>query len=172
MVDNLQSLAKLEHTNLNLNNSKIDLSDELLKILDSFKPLYLKENYELTSEIPPAVLAIIDKDKFRQILNNLLSNSYKYLNPNGKVHVTLEKGKQKIIIKVIDNGIGIPEKDLPYIFDRFYRTDLSRNKNTGGSGIGLTITKTFVEALGGKIYVNSKVNEGTTFTIELPNISS
>ncbi|MFL0247852.1 sensor histidine kinase [Candidatus Clostridium stratigraminis] len=171
MVDNLQSLAKLEQTNINLNNSKIDLSDELSKILDTYKPLYLKENYELTSDIEPAIIAIIDKDKFKQIMNNLLLNSYKYLKPNGKVHVILMKDKQNIIIKVIDNGIGIPEKDIPYIFERFYRTDLSRNKNTGGSGIGLTITKAFIEAHGGKIYVASKVNEGTTFTIEFPNIS-
>lgn len=169
MVDNLRNLAKLEQTNLNLNKSKVNLSEELEKIIDTFKPLYIKENYELTSSITPEITSMVDKDKFKQIMNNLLSNSYKYLNPNGKVHVILEKKKQNIVIKVIDNGIGIPEKDLPFIFERFYRSDLSRNKNTGGSGIGLTITKAFVEAHGGKIYVESKVNEGTTFTVELPS---
>lgn len=172
MVDNLRNLAKLEQTNLSLNKSKVNLSSELEKIIDTFKPLYIKENYELTSSITPEIMAIIDKDKFKQIMNNLLSNSYKYLKPNGKVEVILKKEKQNIIIKVIDNGIGIPEKDLPFIFERFYRSDLSRNKNTGGSGIGLTITKAFVEAHGGKIYVESKLNEGTTFTVELPNILS
>ncbi|MPM67435.1 Sensor histidine kinase ResE [bioreactor metagenome] len=114
----------------------------------------------------------MDKDKFKQIVNNLLLNAYNHLKPNGAVEVTLKKEKQNIIIKVIDNGIGIPEKDLPYIFERFYRSDLSRTKNTGGSGIGLTITKSFVEAHGGKIYVQSKLDEGTTFTIEFPNILS
>lgn len=172
MVDNLRNLAKLEQTNLNLNKSKVDLSVELEKIIDTFKPLYIKENYDLTSSITPEITAIIDKDKFKQIMNNLLSNSYKYLKPDGKVEVILKKEKQNIIIKVIDNGIGIPEKDLPYIFERFYRSDLSRNKNTGGSGIGLTITKTFVEAHGGKIYAESKLNEGTIFTVVLPNILS
>jgi signal transduction histidine kinase len=172
MVDNLRNLAKLEQTNLNLNKSKVDLSDELEKIVDTFKPLFMKETYKLTSSIPPEVTAIIDKDKFKQIMNNLLSNSYKHLKPDGKVEVILKKQKQIIIIKIIDNGIGIPEKDLPYIFERFYRSDLSRNKNTGGSGIGLTITKAFVEAHGGKIYVESVVNEGTTFTVELPIIPS
>ncbi|MBL4938340.1 HAMP domain-containing histidine kinase [Clostridium sp. YIM B02515] len=169
MVDTLRNLAKLEQSNLNLTKSTINLSDELEKIIDTFKPLYIKKNYELSSSIAPGITAIIDKDKFKQIMNNLISNSYKYLKPNGQVHVVLEKEKQNIIIKVIDNGIGIPEKDLPYIFERFYRTDLSRNKNTGGSGIGLTITKAFVEAHGGKIYVESKVNEGTTFIVVLPN---
>lgn len=170
MVDNLRDLAKLDHVNLHLNKSKTNLSSELEKIIDTFKLLYIKENYELISGITPEIIGLIDKDKFKQIMNNLLSNSYKYLKPNGKVEVVLKKEKQNVIIKIIDNGIGIPEKDLPYIFERFYRTDLSRNKNTGGSGIGLTITKALVEAHGGKIYVQSKIGEGTTFTVKLPNI--
>jgi two-component system sensor histidine kinase BaeS len=170
MVDNLRNLAKLEQTNISLSTSKVNLSNELEKIIDAYKPLYIKENYELTSIITPEIMAKIDIDKFKQIINNLLSNSYKYLKPNGKVTVVLKKEKQNIIIKVIDYGIGIPEHDIPYIFERFYRSDLSRNRDTGGSGIGLTITKAFVEAHGGKIYLESKINEGTTFTVEFPEI--
>lgn len=168
MVDNLRDLAKLEQTNISLNKSKVNLSDEIEKIIDTYKPLYIKENYELTSSLTPNILAIIDIDKFKQIMNNLISNSYKYLKPMGKVSVVLKKENYNVVIKVIDNGIGIPEKDIPYIFERFYRSDLSRNKNTGGSGIGLTITKAFVEAHGGKIYFESKIDEGTIFTIEFP----
>lgn len=171
MVDNLRNLAKLEQTKLNLSKSEINLSAELENIVDTFKPLYLKENYELSSSIAPGIFATIDKDKFKQIMNNLISNSYKYLKPKGKVHIVLIKENKNIIIKVIDNGIGIPEKDLPFIFERFYRTDISRNKNTGGSGIGLTITKAFVEAHAGKIYVESEVDKGSTFTLEFPNVS-
>ncbi len=169
MVDNLRSLSRLEESNLNLNKGKIDISNELEKIINTFKPLFIKENYDLISRISPEIEAIIDKDKFKQIMHNLLSNAYKYLKPWGKVEVILNKANESILIKVIDNGIGIPEKDLPYVFERFYRSDLSRSKNTGGSGIGLTITKAFVEAHGGRIYVESKLDEGTTFTIELPN---
>ncbi|OOM10561.1 HAMP domain-containing sensor histidine kinase [Clostridium saccharobutylicum] len=170
MVDNLRDLAKLEQTNINLNKSKVNISNELEKIIDTYVPLYIKKNYELTSTITSDVMSNIDIDKFKQIMNNLLSNSYKYLKSNGKVKVVLKKESNTIIIKVIDNGIGIPDKDIPYIFERFYRSDLSRNKNTGGSGIGLTITKAFVEAHGGKIYLESKVNKGTTFTLEFPQI--
>lgn len=170
MVDNLRDLAKLEQTNVNLNRSKVNISNELEKIIDTYESLYIKENHKLTSIITPDIIVNIDIDKFKQIMNNLLSNSYKYLRPNGEAKVTLKKENNTIIIKVIDNGIGIPEKDIPYIFERFYRSDLSRDKNTGGSGIGLTITKAFVEALGGKIYLESKVNEGTTFTLEFPDI--
>jgi signal transduction histidine kinase len=168
LVDNLRNLAKLEQINLNLNKSEVNISIELEKIIDSFKPLYIKEIYELNGMVEPDITTILDKDKFKQIITNLLSNSYRYLRENGKVTVTLRKENQNIIIKVIDNGIGIPEKDLPYIFERFYRSDISRNANTGGSGIGLTITKAFVEAHGGKISAQSKENGGTTFTITLP----
>jgi signal transduction histidine kinase len=170
MVDNLRDLAKLEQTNVSLSRSKVNISNELEKIIDTYEPLYIKENYKLTSTITPDVIVNIDIDKFKQIMNNLLSNSYKYLRPNGEVKVVLKKENNAVIIKVIDNGIGIPDKDIPYIFERFYRSDLSRNKNTGGSGIGLTITKAFVEAHGGKIYLESKVNEGTAFTLEFPDM--
>lgn len=170
LVDNLHNLAKLEQLNITLSKSEVNLSIELEKIIDTFKPLFNKEHYELNSNITPGINTLIDKDKFKQIMNNLLSNSYHYLKPMGKVDVVLVEQDNNIIIQVIDNGIGIPEKDLSYIFERFYRSDLSRDKNTGGSGIGLTITKAFVEAHGGKIYVDSILNKGTTFTIELPNI--
>jgi two-component system, OmpR family, sensor histidine kinase BaeS len=169
MVDNLRNLAKLEQSNLNLNKSKINVSSELEKIVDTFKPLFIKDDYELLSSIAPEVEATLDKDKFKQIMHNLLTNAHKFLKPKGRVEVILKKEKWNIVIKVIDNGIGIPKEDLPYIFERFYRSDLSRNRNTGGSGIGLAITKAFVEAHGGRIYVESKLNKGTTFTIEFPD---
>lgn len=171
LVGDLRNLAKLEQVNTVLNTSEVNLSTELEKIIDTFKPLFIKGNTELNGQITSGINAVIDKDKFKQIMNNLLSNAYNYLKPNGKVEVFLTKQNQDIIIKVADNGIGIPEKDLPYIFERFYRSDLSRNKNTGGSGIGLTITKAFVEAHGGKIYAESDKTLGTTFTIVFPNIS-
>ena len=172
LVDNLHNLAKLEQLNITLSKSEVNLSIELEKIIDTFKPLFNKEHYELNSNITPGINTLIDKDKFKQIMNNLLSNSYHYLKPMGKADVVLVEQNNNIVIQVIDNGIGIPEKDLAYIFERFYRSDLSRDKNTGGTGIGLTITKAFVEAHGGKIYVDSILNEGTTFTIELPKITS
>lgn len=167
LVDNLRNLAKLEQAKLNLNKSEIDLSFELEKIVDTFIPLYTKQNYSLVSHIMPELKVLIDKDKFKQIMHNLLSNSFKHLKPKGQVKVILKKENKNIIIKVIDNGIGIPEKDLPYVFERFYRSDISRSTNTGGSGIGLTITKAMVEAHGGKIFIESKINEGTTVTIYL-----
>ncbi|HYE09946.1 MAG TPA: HAMP domain-containing sensor histidine kinase [Patescibacteria group bacterium] len=170
LVDNLRDLAKLEQRNNKMNNSEVNISNEMGKLIESFKPLFIKENYQLDSDIEPEINALIDIDKFKQIMNNLLSNAYKYLKPNGRVEVTLAKQNKNIIIKVKDNGIGIPEKDLPFVFERFYRSDISRSKNTGGSGIGLTITKSFVEAIGGRISVQSSSDIGTTFTIVFLNI--
>ena len=168
LVDNLRNLAKLEQADLKLTNTKFNLSDELEKIISGFQPLYLTNNYAIISEIDKSIWVYMDRDKLKQIMHNLLSNSYKYLKPEGKVIVKLKREKEGIYIKVEDNGIGIPEKDLPYIFERFYRTDLSRSKGTGGSGIGLTITKNLVECLNGKISVESKEKEGTTFTVQFP----
>ena len=171
MVDNLRDLAKLEQTNIVLNKSKVNLSVELEKILNIYKPLYIKADYELTGDIAQNAIAVVDVDKFKQIMNNLITNSYKYLKAKGKVTVALKNEKGNIVIKVIDNGIGIPEKDIPYVFERFYRSDSSRSKNTGGSGIGLTIVKSFVQAHGGRVYLESETDKGTIVTVELPKVN-
>ncbi|NMM61765.1 HAMP domain-containing histidine kinase [Clostridium sp. P21] len=167
LVNKLQNLAKLEQVDLKLNSTKFNLSEELKKSISSFEPLYLKNNYIIEAKIYKEIWVYMDRDKLKQIMHNLLSNSYKYLKSSGKVVVEL-KEEEGICIKVKDNGIGIPEKDLPYIFERFYRTDLSRTKNTGGSGIGLTITKSLVECHNGKISVESKEKEGSTFVVWFP----
>lgn len=168
LVDNLRNLAKLEQADSKLNKTKFNLSEELEKVIVTFEPLYSKNNYSILSSIDKNIWVQMDKDKFKQIMHNLLSNGYKYLKPHGGIIVELKKEKENISIKVKDNGIGIPEKDIPYIFERFYRTDLSRDKNTGGSGIGLTITKSLVESHEGKISVESKEGEGSTFIVEFP----
>jgi two-component system sensor histidine kinase BaeS len=168
LVEGLNDIAKLEQTNLNLNKSKFNLSLELEKVITSFEPLFANSNSKIISNLVSNVEVFMDKDKFTQVMYNLLSNSLKYLNENREVLVTLKNEKNTIIMEIVDNGIGIPEKDLPFIFERFYRTDESRNKNTGGSGIGLTIVKSIVEAHKGTIYVKSTLGKGSTFILTLP----
>jgi len=168
LVDNLRNLAKLEQADSKLIKTKFNLSSELEKIILSFEPLFSKNCYVIMSRLDENIWVCMDKDKLKQIMHNLLSNSYKYLKPGGKVIVELKEEKEGITIKVEDNGIGIPEKDIPFIFERFYRTDLSRNTNTGGTGIGLTITKGLVESHTGKISVESKEGEGSTFIVQFP----
>lgn len=168
LVDNLRNLAKLEQAGLILNKTKFNLSTELNGIINNFQLLYSKSGFSLSSDLLGNINVAMDKDKIKQIMYNLLSNSYNYLDIGGEVKITLTQSEKHIVIKVKDTGLGIDEKDLPYIFERFYRSDVSRNKNSGGSGIGLTITKSLVEAHNGKIFAESQLGKGTIFTIELP----
>jgi len=153
---------------LNLNRTKFNLSVEMHDIVTTFLPIYNKENYDLEFSIVENIQVCMDKDKIKQVMYNLLSNSIKYLDHDGRVSVGLKEGNDKAIIKVKDNGIGIKDKDLEYIFDRFFRADSSRNRNTGGTGLGLSIVKNIVDAHSGDITIDSIYGKGTTVTIALP----
>ena len=114
----------------------------------------------------------MDKDRLRQVIYNLLSNSIKYLGDDGKVSITLDKLDSGVKLSIADNGIGIAQEDLPFIFERFYRSDVSRNKETGGTGLGLSISKALIEAHQGSISVDSVLGRGTKFIIILPTSGS
>jgi two-component system sensor histidine kinase BaeS len=168
LVDNLRNLSKLEKAETIINKTKLNITKEIEDVAETFTPLYEKDNFKIITNLQLEIYGLVDKDKLKQVMYNLLSNAHKYLNRDGLVKITLSTIKDKIIIIVEDNGEGVPEKDLPHIFERLYRSDVSRNKTTGGTGLGLTITKTIVEAHGGNIRVESKVGVGTKFTIEIP----
>jgi signal transduction histidine kinase len=168
LVGNLQNLAKLEQASLQLNKENFSLSEEIRKTVEAMKPQFMKKHIEVFMELGLDMRVIMDRDKIKQVLINLLTNAYKYTNESGSVWVKLEDKYDEIIIEIKDTGIGIQEKDIPYIFERFYRGDISRSRETGGTGIGLSITKVLVEAHGGKIQVESNVGEGSIFSIHLP----
>jgi signal transduction histidine kinase len=109
------------------------------------------------------VIIIADPEQLRRVINNIISNSIKYMNKaKGFINIRIKDVGDFIQVEMEDNGRGIAQRDLPYIFDRFYRTDASRNSATGGSGIGLSIVKKIVEDHGGKIWATSKEDTGTT----------
>ncbi|MGV8979859.1 sensor histidine kinase [Clostridium sp.] len=168
LVEGLNNIAKLEQTNLNLNKSRFNLSLELEKIITSFEPQYNNSDLKLYSSLIPNVEVLMDKDKLKQVMYNLLSNSLKYSKMNGEIILTLSSKDNNIIVELKDDGIGISEKDLPFIFERLYRSDESRDKNTGGTGIGLTIVKAIIEAHNGTINVKSMLGEGSTFVLTFP----
>jgi two-component system, OmpR family, sensor histidine kinase BaeS len=168
LVDNLKEVAKIEQSYLNLNKSIFNLSMEISKIVDSMKPQYEKKNLDIEFYSYYESNVTMDRDKFKQIMYNILSNSLKYSTENGHVSVMLYKEKDDINILIKDNGIGISPKDLPFIFERFYRGDVSRSRETGGTGIGLTIVKTLVEAHGGKVTVESEAGVGTSVRLIYP----
>lgn len=168
LTEGIQNLSKIEEENITLNKTKINVSVEIEKILNTFEATYRSKNIKTIIDIDSNIIANLDGDKFKQIMYNILSNSYKYSKVDGEVSISLKKDKGLIKIKVEDSGIGISKEDLPYIFERFYRGDLSRARETGGSGIGLTITKALVEAHGGNIEVESIREKGSLFKVTLP----
>jgi signal transduction histidine kinase len=110
----------------------------------------------------------VDPDKLSQAVINLLSNALKFTPAGGAVEVHVESVKEAAEIRVTDTGIGIDPKELPRIFERFYRADSSRSRATGGSGIGLSIAKAIIEAHGGSIHAASEPGKGSEFVITLP----
>jgi len=130
-------------------------------MMENFKPMFIGKNITVTVEIQQGIELLADIDHLNRIFVNILSNAYKYTNEHGNIKVRLEENEGIITVIIEDSGIGIPKEDLNYVFERFYRSDLSRNKGTGGTGIGLTITKSLVEANHGEIRIESEVGKGT-----------
>ncbi|MEG4864616.1 MULTISPECIES: sensor histidine kinase [Microcoleaceae] len=132
------------------------------------KPLVQSQNLKLTYEPSEQRIELwADPDLLWQVVENLLNNACKYTPAGGMVQLRLISHPGWAIIQVLDTGIGIPEADLPYIFDRFYRVDTERSLDSGGFGLGLAIVQQIVEAHGGKIHVTSEVGKSSTFQIEL-----
>ena len=125
----------------------------------------LTVSVELPEGLPPVAA---DAHRIKQVLNNLLDNAIAHTGKGGNIAVTARRQGGYISVSVADTGEGIPPEDLPLVFERFYRVDKSRARATGGSGLGLTISKRIVEAHGGTIEVSSRLNQGSTFTFSLP----
>ena len=168
LVKNLEDINKFKETNYILNKSTFRVDDELARIVNSIMPQFNKKSLKLELDNGAEIEAFMDRDKFKQIIYNLLSNAFKYSYEKGIVKINSYIERESLCISVQDFGIGISKDDMPHIFEHLYRGDASRNRATGGSGIGLTITKTLVEVHGGTIKVKSNVNSGTVFTIILP----
>ncbi|MCY6369896.1 sensor histidine kinase [Clostridium ganghwense] len=166
LVSDLEKLSIYEDENFVLHKSQFDISEVIKNIILNFQSQSLDKNIEIEAKCEKQMI-FADKDKISQVCINLISNALKYTLQGGKIEVRLDKKKEFIELSVKDNGIGIAESDIPYIFERFYRADKSRNRLTGGAGIGLTITKRIVEAHKGKINVESKVGKGTVFKVIL-----
>ncbi|MDI3547833.1 MAG: hypothetical protein PWR10_1485 [Halanaerobiales bacterium] len=169
LVNRLGELAEVEGKIINLKKEELNLLDLVERVGERFLPLAGEKGIDFRVRAEDRGLIINgDQDSIEQIFSNLFSNAIKYTNPGGKIEVSLEKKNDRVRVVVKDTGIGIAREDLPYIFERFYRADKSRSRGTGGTGIGLTLTKKLVEAHDGQIFVRSKLGEGTEFTILFP----
>lgn len=148
-----------------LNLEEVNISSMLEEISNGFMANFLNKNIKLDKNLKADVYMITDKTKLMQVIQNILTNAIKAIDRDGNISIKLADTNKNVTIEITDDGIGIDEDKLDMIFERFYRIDDSRNTKTNGLGLGLAITKNFVEALNGKIIVKSKLNEGTSFSL-------
>lgn len=173
MVKDLLLLSRLEQHTLTFQPQTLCLSDLMFDLVDEFAALAEASNLALIDQIqtnqPLEIIA--DEDQIYRLLSNLITNAIRYT-PVGKVTLKLYQERDQAVIQVQDTGIGIDAEDLSHIFDRFYRVNSDRSRNSGGTGLGLAIAKAIVDAHDGSIQVQSRVGSGSIFTVRLPLKSS
>ncbi len=167
LVDDLLTLARADSGKLELRVEPVDLARIAEETAALLEPLAHERTARILVMTSPAPLKG-DPERLSQVLANLLSNAIQYTRPGGQVTVTVRSDNDSAIVAVEDTGAGIPESDLPLIFDRFHRVDTARSRKSGGSGLGLSICRSIVEAHGGTITVSSAVDHGSTFIVTIP----
>ncbi|MCB5052996.1 cell wall metabolism sensor histidine kinase VicK, partial [Streptococcus mutans] len=173
MITDLLSLSRIDNQTSHLDVELTNFTAFMNYILDRFDQIQSQQStnkvYEIIRDYPDKSVWIeIDTDKMTQVIDNILNNAIKYSPDGGKVTVTMQTTDTQLILSISDQGLGIPKKDLPLIFDRFYRVDKARSRAQGGTGLGLAIAKEIVKQHKGFIWANSEEGEGSTFTIVLP----
>src|SRR6056297_1656645 len=175
IVKDLDLITKLEAGELKLEREDFDIIELIQNTFDLLEMKAARKEISLTFDMDYTEPIYVngDKEKIQQVISNLLVNSIKYGLPKGTTEVSVENLiKNKVIVRVTDNGGGIPKQHIPRLFERFYRVDQSGSRNEGGSGLGLSIVKHIVEAHGEKIYVESEVDVGSEFSFTLEKASN
>lgn len=167
IITELEKLRQIEGENMILHIGHVDIYELAKEVKLIFENEMSKKNIRCDI-IGEHIDVCVDKDKMSQVLNNLISNAVKYTDNYGNIQITVIQENENVVITVEDNGCGIDDNDIPYIFERFYRTDKSRNRSTGGAVIGLTITRAIVQLHGGTIHVESKKGVGSLFKVTIP----
>lgn len=171
LVNDLLDLARIESGKIRLNLSEVEIPEFLEKIVRKFSGVAKENGVSLIPEtaVSQAERAYFDPDRIEQVLTNLIDNAIRHTPQGGMVTVSCSAAKEEFLFRVKDNGAGIAEEDLPFVFERFYKADKARTRGEKtGTGLGLAIARHIVEAHGGKIAVHSKVGEGTQFTFTIP----
>jgi len=168
LVNDLLDLARMEAGHITLNLEKVELRPYIERVIRKFQGLAKEKGVDLSAEFHSEAEVVIDPDRIEQVLTNLIDNALRHTDEHGAVKVMVERSGETVVIHVQDSGSGIPEDDLPFVFERFYKADKARTRGRSGTGLGLAIAKNIVEAHKGTITVHSKLGEGTTFTFTLP----
>ncbi|NQU35092.1 MAG: ATP-binding protein [Bacteroidetes bacterium] len=170
LVEDLEEIAKLESSNLRLKEEVFNLFELTNEVIDFMEQKAIENNTTITinNTLSKSIKVKADKKRIRQVLINLIDNAIKYGNTkNAWIKISFYNFDENCLIEVQDNGIGIPEKYIVRVFERFYRTDQSRSRDKGGTGLGLAIVKHIIEAHRQTISVRSNVSVGTTFSFTL-----
>lgn len=165
LIDELNYYAKIETNKIPYHFQRINVTDYFCDCADEIGLDMESQGiaFSYTNEVDEDVEIIADPEQLRKVINNIISNSVKYTDKDSsEIKIQLDDAGDFVQVNIADNGRGIAAKDLPLIFERFYRTDASRNSQKGGSGIGLSIVKKIVEDSGGRIWASSKEGIGTT----------
>lgn len=164
MIENLLFLAQAENPRLVLTKEKINVAEIIHRIKDYYEEIALDKNIEI--DIQGHAELLFNLEMFGRMISNLLLNSLKYTDQDGKILVNISHTKDTVEIQLKDNGIGIDKIHLPRLFDRFYRIDEARARDSGGIGLGLAIVKSIVDLHQGTIHLTSKIGVGTCFTLQ------
>lgn len=167
LVSDLERLQQVENENLNLQKTEVDLLELAKAVVKNFETKISQKNIHCSVD-GTHVIALVDERKMQQVVTNLLSNAIKYSHDHGLICILVKDAGKSAVMQVEDNGPGIAKEDQKWIFERFYRTDKSRNRKTGGAGIGLAIVKTIVQAHNGQVKVESEEGYGSKFVVTLP----
>jgi len=165
LVGSLLSLASMDDTQFELQSSSFDLGEEMTAAVSEMEVVADDKGITMNMEIEADVMIESDKDQVRKVLSTLMENAVKYTQINGEITTTLTKDKRHIICAIKNSGPGIPQDDLPNVFNRFYRGDPARSSDNSGYGLGLAIAEAIADQLGAKLTVDSVVDEYTEFKL-------
>lgn len=168
LVGDLRDLSLAQVHRLELHLQPVDLDEKVERAADMLEPLLEEKKLRFVKELAPGLPARqLDPDRLNQVLYNLITNAIRYTTPGTAILLKTEPAGERVRLIIADEGPGIAPEDLPHVFEQFYRGDKSRNRASGGSGIGLSLAKSFVEAQGGTITARNRKEGGAEFVVEL-----
>ncbi|NPV26615.1 MAG: phosphate regulon sensor histidine kinase PhoR [Firmicutes bacterium] len=168
LIDDLLTLSSIESKQREVQFRPLDLARPVKKVVAMLNPRAVEKQITIECQIPVDLTQVWgDEDLLGQVVINLIDNAIKYTAPGGKIILKAAANQDEVIVQVVDNGIGIPANSLNRLFERFYRVDKARSRELGGTGLGLAIVKHIVESHGGRVWVESEMGQGSTFSFTL-----
>ncbi len=170
LIKELLQLSRLDAGYETINKQRVAAEEVVNRLAERFALISYQSSIQFVVRVPEPFWVNVDKDRFNQVLDNIVSNSLKYTPEHGVIQVSAQYDhrRHQAVFVIGDSGVGIPERDLPHVFDRFYRVDKARSRQQGGTGLGLSIAREIILAHGGQIDMTSEFGKGTVVRIELP----